>query len=120
MADGIVLQPDEYRPRPTLDGVVAEVSIAGQSYDFWSVRGDGDYYLLRSLFEDRRVEGSLFFDTRIVQVTEALLFWARFYANLEVDPTKELHIAVRHGGMTGRTIRSAGNRIISIPRTTQI
>lgn len=116
---GVVLDPDEYRPRPTVDGITAEVNVAGQSYDFWSFRTDGDYYLLKSLFEDRRVPNSLFADTRIVRVTEALLFCARLYGQLEVDPVKVVHIAVRHGGLYGRTLRTANPaRHLSIPRTT--
>ena len=115
---GIVLQPDEYRPRPTADGIIAELSGPHQSYDFWAMKGDGDYYLLKSLFEDRRIPESVFFDTRIVRVTEALLFCARLYSNLGVEPTKEVHVAVRHGGLAGRHLRAATPRILSLDRTT--
>jgi len=115
---GIVLQADEYRPRPTADGILAEVSAPGQSYDLWAMRGNGDYYLLKSLFEDRRVPESVFFDTRIVRVTEALLFCARLYSNLDIEPTKEVHVAVRHGGLSGRHLRSATPRTLRVGRTT--
>jgi hypothetical protein len=115
---GIVLQPDPYRPRPTVDGIIAEVSVPDQSYDLWAMRGNGDYYLLKSLFEDHRVPDSVFFDTRIVRVTEALLFCARLYSNLDVEPTREVHVAVRHGGLIGRHLRSAKPRIMSLDRTT--
>ncbi len=116
---GIVLNPDEYRPHPSVDGITAEVDVAGQSYDFWSFRTDGDYYLLKSLFEDQRVPNSLFADTRIVRVTEALLFCARLYAQMDVDPAKVVHIAVRHGGLKGRTLQTANPvRHLSLPRTT--
>jgi hypothetical protein len=45
MADGIVLDNrDEYRPRPTADGIEAEIPIGGEesalnrvSYDFWKL-----------------------------------------------------------------------------------
>jgi hypothetical protein len=116
---GIVLDVDEYRPRPTVDGVTAEVDVAGQSYDYWSFRTDGDYFLLKSLFEDGRVPESLFADTRIVQVTEAFLFCARLYTHLGVDPGKVVHIAVRHGGLRGRTLRTANPaRHLSMARVT--
>ena len=56
----VVDNRDEYRPRPTVDGVEAEVSIVGRaeldhnSYDLWKVYGDGRFYALLSLFEDER------------------------------------------------------------------
>src|SRR6185503_541807 len=49
---GIVMEQDEWRPRPVADGIQAMLSVEGQSYDFWRLRTNGDYYLLSSLFED--------------------------------------------------------------------
>jgi len=66
----------EYRPRPFGDGIRADLAFAGHrtSYDYWAVRKNGDFYLLQSFFEDSRERNALFFNTRIVRVTEALMF----------------------------------------------
>ena len=50
--------------------------------------------------------------------TEALLFCARLYSNLGVEPNKQVHVSVRHGGLVGRHLRSATPLIVSLDRTT--
>lgn len=99
---------DEYRPRPRADGIVAEIAIQGDSsYDYWAIRRNGDFYFLGSLFEDRSDPTKFFFNTRIVRVTEALLYCARLYSRLEIDPTTFVNVAIKHGGLKGRFIGSS-------------
>lgn len=114
---GITLENrDEYRPRPFGDGVRAEVSIAKdgisgrESYDYWALAKTGDFYLLQNLFEDMRDEKKIFFNTRIVRVTEALMFASNLYANLGAPPETKLSVRVSHQGLAGRTLSSAGGR----------
>ncbi|MBL0171691.1 MAG: hypothetical protein IPP90_13385 [Gemmatimonadaceae bacterium] len=121
---GILLESrDEYRPRPTSDGIVAEVAIPEKSlsgtptYDYWSARTNGDFFLIQSLFEDERTEKAVFFDTRIVRVTEALLFLCGLYDHLGVPPESRVTIGIAHHGLAGRTLTSAGRRHV-MPRTT--
>jgi hypothetical protein len=103
---------EEFRPRPRADGIVAEVRIDTR-FDYWAIRRNGDFYALGSLFEDARDPTKIFFNTRIVRATEALLYCARLYARLGVDPTTNVNIAVRHGGFRGRIIGSSNpGRII--------
>ena len=115
---------DEYRPRPTTDGVEAEVAIAEgdltgrRSYDLWKVFKDGRFYTLLSLFEDERIPDSLFWDTRIVRITEALLFLVRLYRRLDASDRDEVTVSVRHGGLTGRTLRVANTLRMTHSRTT--
>src|SRR5258708_1537938 len=75
---GVTLENrEEYRPRPYKDGIKAEISIAEgdrKSFDYWAARSNGDFYLLQSLFEDSRKPNQIFFDTRVVRVTESLMF----------------------------------------------
>lgn len=98
---------DEDRPRPKVDGIVAEIAANERpSYDYWTIRRDGDFYLLQSLFEDQRESGSIFFNTRIVRVTEALLYCVRLYARLGVPSTATVNVAVRHGRLRGRHIKA--------------
>lgn len=110
----LVLDKDPHRPVPRPDGVSAEVIIPKEdslfghaSYDYWYVRGDGDYYMRQSLFEDERDPGSLFFDTRVVRTTEMLLFLARLYARLDVPTQTQVSIEMTISGLDGRVLTSA-------------
>jgi hypothetical protein len=121
---GILLENrEEYRPRPTADGIVAEVAVQNKSlsgtpsYDYWSARNNGDFFLIQSLFEDERAKDAIFFDTRIVRVTEAFLFLAGFYSHLGIPPESRVTIGITHHGLQGRTLTSAGRRHVW-PRTT--
>jgi hypothetical protein len=120
---GVTLENrDEYKPRPYGDGIRAEIAISKESisgrqtYDYWAARRNGDFYLLQSLFEDMRGERLLFFNTRIVRVTEALMFAANLYTNLGVPPEATFSLRVSHRGLTGRTLTSAGGNRQVFPR----
>jgi hypothetical protein len=109
----------EYRPRPFGDGIRAEIAIADgrTSYDYWAVRKNGDFYLLQSLFEDSRDRNVLFFNTRIVRVTEALMFADNLYTALGAAPDAKISARFTHSGLAGRTLKSAGaNRMLSVDR----
>lgn len=107
---------EEFRPRPTADGIAAEISSAAgtlsrkQSYDYWAARNNGDFYLLQSLFEDERAENALFADTRIVRITEALMFLSNFYRSLGVTDDTKVSLRVRHRGLAGRVLTVASPR----------
>ena len=122
---GILLENrDEFRPRPVPDGIVAEVAIAEKSlsgapsYDYWASRNNGDFYLLQSLFEDERAKAAVFFDTRIVRVTEAILFVSGLYSHLGVPGESRGTIRIVHQGLQGRTLGSAGGNRFVRPRQT--
>ena len=78
----------EYQPRPRSDGIVADLHFGGDSpeYDYWALRRNGDYYLRKSLFEDKRDPTAIFFNTRIVRNTELLLYALRLYDKLGHRP----------------------------------
>lgn len=108
---GIVLSSDEDRPRPKTDGIVAEVAVGPKGrYDYWTLRRNGDFYLLKSLFEDERQPNQIFFNTRIVRITEALLYCGRLYTRLGLPAETTINIGVRHGGLKGRVLGAVGNR----------
>jgi len=122
---GILLENrDEYRPRPVTDGIVAEIAVPERSlsgvpsYDYWAARMNGDFYLLQSLFEDERVKDAIFFDTRIVRVTEALLFVAGLYSHLGLAGQSRATVRIAHQGLQGRALRSAGGNRHVWPRQT--
>lgn len=113
---------DEYRPRPTADGITADIAISESntdrtSYDLWKLFRDGRFYTLLSLFEDERRQDSLFFDTRINRITESLLLLLRIYRRLEVSDTESIDISFRHAGLKDRALRAANtNRSMSLAR----
>jgi hypothetical protein len=74
--------------------------------------------LLQSLFEDERVENGLFVDTRIVRVTEAILFLVRLYGHLGAVPEARLSLRIGHRGLKGRTIAVASHNRHIFPAET--
>ena len=111
---GVTLENrDEFRPRPYGDGIRAEIAFdhsafSGRpSYDYWALRSNGDFYLLQSLFEDDRTENKVFFNTRIVRVTESLLFGANLFEHLGVAPETRVSVRVVHRGLAGRELTSS-------------
>lgn len=120
---GITLENrDEYRPRPYGDGVRAEVAISDDrvSYDYWAIAQNGDFYLTQSLFEDQRTQNQIFFNTRIVRVTEALLFASNLYENLGISKKASVNIRVSHRGLGGRSLTSSNpNRRLSVVATSR-
>lgn len=113
---GLILDREEYRPRPYADGIRAEIAIPQDSlmgrpsYDYWALRENGDYYTIQSLFEDYKQLNQIFFNTRIVRVTETLLFAANLYTALGVPSETKLSVRVRHDGLKGRSLTAVGNR----------
>ena len=117
----LYLPTDDGRPRPRADGIVAEIHREGvhKSYDYWAIHRNGDFFGMSSLFEDQRDPAAIFFNTRIVRVTECLLYCARFYGVLGVDRSTTVHVVVRHSGFGGRSLRAASlNRDIGLYRKT--
>lgn len=113
---GVVIDKEDYRPKPKTDGIVAEINIEEKnrsSYDYWAIRRDGSFYLLKSLFEDIRKPDHIFLNRRIVRITEALLYSVRLYSGLNILPASSILIGIRHGGLKGRFISSVGNRTLS-------
>ncbi len=107
---GVVLH-NELAPRPVADGIVADVPASTiNSYDYWTIRKDGAFYLLQSLFEDHRRPGEIFFDTRVVRITEALLYCARLYTRMGVPGSARIFFGVRHTGLKDRVLSSSAGR----------
>jgi hypothetical protein len=62
------------------------------------------------LFEDSRAENGIFFDTRIVRTTEALMYSSNLYRELGADGNISVRFAVRHTGLKGRILGAVGRR----------
>jgi hypothetical protein len=107
---GIVLS-DERKPKPITDGIFAEIKLTtGDSYDYWAIRTNGDFYLLKSLFEDERSSGVVFFNTRTVRITESLLYLDHLYTNLKVPSNGHVAIRIEHGGLENRVLTATPPR----------
>ena len=97
---------DELEPQPTADGVVTRIKTEDH-FDYWTLRTNGDFFLLKSLIEDESDPGVVFIRMRIIRVTETLLYCQRLYSALEVSPDAMVTIGVEHGGLKNRVL---GNR----------
>ena len=106
---GVVLRNrDEFAPKPQKDGIKAVISISDRSsFDYWTLKKNGDFYLLKSLSEDMRAENKMFFDTRIVRITEILMYYSRLYAELGAGSNSRAVIKIIHSGLKGRTLSAA-------------
>lgn len=100
----------EHPPMPTPDGILADIPGPTASYDYWTIRHNGDFYLLKSLFEDERKEGHIYFNTRIVRVTETLLYANRLYEKLGVASEDAIAVRISHGGLKGRCLSATADR----------
>ena len=107
--------------KPRSDGVYASVvgHFGGVLQDYWALRNNGDFYCLKSIFEDLKSEDVIYFDTRIVRVTETFMYLLRLYDKLGVDRAVGINIRIRHSGLAGRHLSSsmAGSVMIR-PRAT--
>lgn len=112
-------QRPEYRTKPSPDGISAEITIVKDDddeshYDYWSIDKKGDFHLIKSIFEDTRKPDSIFFDTRIMRVTEVFLYLGRLYYSLNIDPEAPVSISIKHSGIKGRFLRSGNPRRIGL------
>lgn len=111
---------EEYRPRPRDTAIFAEIEVGDRSsYDYWSVRSNGDFFLLKSIFEDNRDNSAIFFNTRIVRTTETLLFCERMYTHLGVPEGRHVNVRIAYDGLAGRRLTSSTPYRMLIPRATQ-
>jgi len=84
-------------------------------YDYWALRSDLVFFLLKTLFEDTRSEGKIFLDTRIVRTAEMLLRIRRLYGALGIQDDEQVVVRIRYTGLRGRTLTAAHpSRAISI------
>jgi hypothetical protein len=104
---GVVLDNEDDRPHSTAEGIVAEIHGSDESYDYWALTKQGDFYSLMDLFEDSRRENSIFFNSRIVRSTETLLYCSRLFRGLGANGNTRVTLTVRHGGLKGRVLSGA-------------
>jgi hypothetical protein len=76
-------------------------------YEYWALRTDLVFYLLKTVFEDTRSAGKIFLDTRIVRTAETIMRIRRLYEALGVRPEKQVVIRIRYTGLRDRVLSAA-------------
>jgi len=111
---GIIMESDEqFRPKPADNGIYLEgkterKDIYKGTYDYWAFNCNGDFYQLKSIYEDTKNTIAIFFNTRIVRVAETLLFCEKLYSNLGLaDENPWVDIEINYFGLKGRLLRSS-------------
>lgn len=101
----------EYKPKPRSDGIYVEIpnSKYHPSYDYWAIRKNGAFYMLLSLLEESKIEDTIWIETRICRVTEALLYCARLYNRLGVETSHKVHFSIKHFGLKNKRFEYADN-----------
>jgi len=105
----------EFSIKPDSDGIYTKILFEDrESYDYWSINTNASFYLLKSLFEDSRKQGHIFFNTRIVRITEFFLYLRNLYTKLDIPPNAVIKVTIKHGGLKGRILSSSSaNRSLS-------
>lgn len=102
---GVVINNENDRPKVRSDGIWAEVVDSGRpSYDYWALKKNCSFYLLQTYFEDMSNPEKLFFNTRIVRITEVLLYAAKLFSHLGFSPNYSFKVKIMHAGLNGRTL----------------
>lgn len=105
---GVVMTRPEFEPKACQDGIRASILVDDKSqYDYWALRSDLVFYLLKTLFEDTRSEGKIFLDTRIVRTAETLLRIRRLYGTLGIQDSEQVVVRIRYTGLRGRVLTAA-------------
>jgi len=97
-----LVREGESKPRPLVDGIAAENSSI--SYDYWALGRDGDFFSLRSLFDERTKPNSIFIEARVGEVTDVLLYCRRLYEKLGISPRAQVRVRIEHSGLRGRSL----------------
>ncbi|NLJ38487.1 MAG: toll/interleukin-1 receptor domain-containing protein [Candidatus Atribacteria bacterium] len=114
---GILIKSNEqFRPKPLSNGIFLEGiedsdrGLHNKSYDYWALNCNGDFYLLKSIFEDMRDSTAIFFNTRIVRTTETLLFCEKLYSKLGLTGgNPKVDIEINYSGLKGRILKSSNS-----------
>jgi len=116
---------DEFTIKNDPNGIHVEISLNEPdfidpktnhiSYDFWAIHESASFYLLKSLFEDLRKPNQIFFNTRIIRITEVFMYIEKLYLGMGFPKESIFELAIKHAGLEGRILSSSSpNR--NLPR----
>lgn len=101
-----VVHDKSYKPTPFGSGIKCIIN-RGNVFDYWTLSSQGQFYILKSLFEDTRGGGKIFFDTRIIRTTEVLWRTARLYKQMGAADKATIECQLEYGGLAGRRLEAA-------------
>ncbi len=107
---GAYLTGGEQRPHPQEDGIKAEYTPVGHLLlDYWYAKTKGEFYFARNLESDSgngqaKPKTSLYFDTLVWRVGEALEHCLAFYKNLNVNEGERVKVKISLYGLNNRTL----------------
>ena len=116
---GVVLH-NEFKPKPYSHHGIRSVFDRDEMFDYWTLDSNGEYYILMSLFEDRKSENVIFIDTRTVRATELLLRTANLYKLLGVSQNTLIELKIEYGGLEGRVLKAANPNRVMFDRTCSV
>lgn len=111
-----VINDIRFKPVPFGNGIKCLIR-QDDMFDYWTLKSNGEFYVLCSLFEDTRGGGKLYFDTRIIRTMETFWRTARLYKQMGVGDDAIVACELEYGGLSGRRLEAANPmRIMTIPR----
>lgn len=117
---GVIFLEGDIKPVPKSDGIESDISIVeGKHYDYSYYKKNGQFYTAVSHFEDSTGTNILNRATRIVRVTETLMFIARYYTNLGLSFNDPIEITIKHTGLKGRILREGFNSFTRIEKRSE-
>ena len=78
------------------------------SFDYWTLKKNGDFYFLGSYFEDMgNKPGLIFYDSRINRITETIMRIGKLYELLGIPKKEVIEFKIRHTGLKERRLSVA-------------
>ena len=115
---GVTLTRTDGAPYSINNGIEADIiSRYDNSYDFWAINKNGNFYFVRTYQEDekpiitKKGNAILWFDIRIWRIAELFLYCLRLGKELGIDPSVKIDIAISHFGIKDRVL-SCWNQMI--------
>mgnify|MGYP002725595661 CR=1 FL=1 len=117
---GVFINNNENSPKPDPDGIYAEIKgldwatsndesgeKKASTYDYWAIHSNGAFYLSKSLFEEKRKPTHIFFNTRIVRITEVFQYLYKLYTHLKVPSHTTIEVTITHAGLKNKILGSS-------------
>ncbi len=108
---GVTLTKPDLAPFATDEGIEAFIlSRSDASFDYWSIKKNGNFYFIRTHGEDTKPTKStkgnsvLWLDTRIWRIAEVFLYCQKLGNELKLNATNKIDIIIIHTGLKGRTL----------------
>lgn len=112
---GLVIHTREFEPKPYSQDAIRSVVDNGETFEYWTLDRAGHFYILKSLFEDRRGGGKIFFDTRTIRATEVFVRTANLYRALGAPDSAVMNCSLEYGGLQDRVLTAANpNRAVTM------